>query len=84
MRNSMEKKRKPELLKTFLASLPIPKYSRPIRRPIPMCEVMRRCVRTWGQTRVLPGACAKLSSAQRTIWLRPLEAWEPELCESSS
>lgn len=25
MRNSMEKKRKPELLKTFLASFPIPK-----------------------------------------------------------
>lgn len=36
MRNSMEKKRKPELLRTFLASFPIPRYSRPMRRPIPM------------------------------------------------
>lgn len=36
MRNSMEKKRKPELLRTFLASFPIPRYSRPMRSPIPM------------------------------------------------
>lgn len=46
MRKSMEKNRKPELLRTFLASFPIPRYSRPMRRPIPMCEVIRRCVRT--------------------------------------
>jgi hypothetical protein len=46
MRNSMEKNRKPELLRTFLASFPIPRYSRPMSRPIPMCEVIRRCVRT--------------------------------------
>lgn len=46
MRKSMEKNRKPELLRTFLASFPMPRYSRPMRRPIPMCEVIRRCVRT--------------------------------------
>lgn len=46
MRNSMEKNRKPELLRTFLASFPIPRYSRPMSRPIPMCEVIRKCVRT--------------------------------------
>lgn len=47
MRKSMEKKRKPELLRTFLASFPIPRYSRPMRRPMPMWDVIRRCVRTW-------------------------------------
>lgn len=46
IRNNMEKKRKPELLRTFLASFPIPKYSKPIRSPIPMWDVTRRCVRT--------------------------------------
>lgn len=46
IRNNMEKKRKPELLRTFFASFPIPKYSKPIRSPIPMWDVTRRCVRT--------------------------------------
>lgn len=36
MRKSMEKKRKPELLRTFLASAPNPQADRPMRRPMPM------------------------------------------------
>lgn len=46
MRNSMEKKRNPELLRTFLASFPIPRYNRPIRTPIPMWDEILRWVST--------------------------------------
>lgn len=42
MRNNMEKKRNPELLRTFLASLPMPRYSRPIKMPMPMCDAILR------------------------------------------
>lgn len=53
MRNNMEKKRKPELLRTFLASFPIPRYSRPIRTPIPMWEEILRWVSTWRPMRAV-------------------------------
>jgi len=33
MRNNMQKNRQPALLNTLVASLPMPKYSRPIRIP---------------------------------------------------
>ncbi len=33
MRKSMEKKRQAALLTIFVASFPIPKYNKPIRRP---------------------------------------------------
>lgn len=65
IRNSMEKKRKPELLRTFLASFPIPRYSRPMSRPIPMCEVIRKCVRTYGQVQLLPSAQEREDSRPR-------------------
>lgn len=42
----MEKNRNPELLRTFLASFPMPRYSRPIRTPIPMWEEILRWVST--------------------------------------
>lgn len=46
IRNNMEKNRNPELLRTFLASFPMPRYSRPIRTPIPMWEEILRWVST--------------------------------------
>lgn len=47
MRKSMEKKRNPVLLNTLLASLPMFRYSRPIRTPIHKCDITLRWVNTW-------------------------------------
>lgn len=52
MMKSIEKKRKPVLLKTLLASLPMLRYSKPISTPIAMWEISRRWVRTWQQEEI--------------------------------
>lgn len=49
MMKSIEKKRNPVLLKTLLASLPMLRYSRPIKTPMATCEISLRWVKTWGQ-----------------------------------
>lgn len=46
IRKSIEKKRKPVLLKTLLASLPIFRYSKPINTPMAMWEISLRWVKT--------------------------------------
>lgn len=43
----MEKKRNPVLLNTLLASLPMFRYSRPIRTPIHKCDITLRWGNTW-------------------------------------
>ena len=45
MRNSIQKKRQPALLKALEASLPMPRYNRPIKMPTVRCEIRRRRVR---------------------------------------
>lgn len=51
MMKSIEKKRNPVLLKTLLASLPMLRYSRPIKTPMATCEISLRWVKTWGQVK---------------------------------
>ena len=49
MRNSMQKKRQPALLYALLDSLPIPRYSSPMRRPIHKCDSRRRRVSVYNK-----------------------------------
>lgn len=75
MRKRSEKNRHPVLLKTLLPSLPIPRYSKPIRRPTAAMETIRRWVNT--RSRRIDWT-ARLNSTTNWRWKTGsyvLEAW---------
>lgn len=49
MMKSIEKKRNPVLLKTLLASLPMLRYSNPIKTPMATWKISLRWVKSWEQ-----------------------------------
>lgn len=49
MMKSIEKKRNPVLLKTLLASLPMLRYSNPIKTPMATWKISLRWVKSWKQ-----------------------------------